>query len=713
MIRKTTISVLLFCAVVSMAAAQDPKERQYFVPALNPKHKVDKPKVTGWAEQRVEEKLNRGLVALPTKDGKVYLGWRLLKSDAKAVAFNVYRSVAGGDEPVKLNKEPLAATTDFIDEQPALERNCIYLVRPVIAGKELEPSEKAYLKADAGKDKPYYTSIKFQGEYTPQRIAVADLNGDGAYDFVIKQPTQGIDPAGRPNTTGLTYKIEAYLADGTFLWRKDLGPGLEPGIWYTPFVVFDFDGDGKAEVAVKTGPEDARESDGRVRSGPEWVSILDGMTGQETARADWPPRDPRLGDYNRTNRNQMGVAYLDGKTPCLLVARGTYKLMVVDAYQYHDKKMERLWHWEGDDETPVIRSQGAHGMHSADVDGDGRDEVVLGSVVLDDNGVCLWSVGLGHPDKCYVTDVDPTRPGLEIFYAIEPWHDDGNGVCLVEARTGKTIWSIGKPTSHVGDGMVADIDPSIPGLECFATEDSKGGSTDKYLFSAAGKPLGTRDDVPACRNWIFWDGDLVREMIAGGGFGGGGFGRGAMGRGGSGQTSGTLPSGAGQGRGARGRGGSSQTTSTLSSKSTPSTTSTLSTRGGPGRGSSGPGGFGFGGFSRAPSSIVKYKGPTLTTGIEGSVIMMADILGDWREELITVLPGELRIYTTTIPARDRRVCLMQDGVYRAEVAHRSMGYEQSPVPGYYLGVPPADAAASTPTISSKAAVVPTRDARQE
>jgi len=625
MSRKIAFIVLLFCAVASTAAAQDPAERAYNVPALNPKHKVDKPKVTGWAEKRIEEKLNRGVAAMPTKDGRVYLGWRLLKSDAQGIAFNVYRSV-GDEAPAKLNKESVVVTTDFIDEQSALGRESAYWVRPVLEGKELEPSEKVLLRADAN-DKPYYTSIKFQGSYGVQKMAIADLNGDGTYDFVIKQPSQGIDPAGRPNTDGLTYKLEAYLSNGTFLWRKDLGPGIEPGIWYSPYVVYDFDGDGKAEVAVKTGPEDAREPDGRVRKGPEWCSILDGMTGQEITRVDWPPRDPRLGDYNRTNRNQMGVAYLDGKTPCLLVARGTYKLMMVDAYQYHNRKLERLWHWEGDDETPIIRSQGAHFMHSADIDDDGRDEVVLGSCVLDDNGTCLWSVGLGHPDKCFVTDVDPTRPGMEIFYAIEPWHD-GNGVCLVEAKTGKTIWSIiGQRTNHVGSGMVADIDPSLPGLECWAGESVKGdpngwnygGRPPRWLFSADGKLVGRGDDVPGFDTWLFWDADLLRETITGGLFGGGGFGRGQF-------------------------------------------------------------------------SVVKYKGPTLTSGIEGRVAMTADIIGDWREELITVLRGgELRIYTTTIPAKDRRVCLMQDPVYRAEVAHRSMGYEQSPVTGYYLGVSPTPA----------------------
>jgi len=186
------------------------------------------------------------------------------------------------------------------------------------------------------------------------------------------------------------------------------------------------------------------------------------------------------------------------------------------------------------------------------------------------------------------------------------WREDGKGVCLVEAKTGKIIWNIGRRTEHVGDGMVADIDPSVPGLECFATEDPKGGSHARYLFSAAGKELGAGEEVPDCRNWIFWDGDLLRETIAGG-------------------------------------------------------------------------------TGRGQSSIVKYKGPTLNSGVEGAVMMIADVMGDWREELITVLPGELRIYTTTIPARDRRICLMQDPVYRAEVAHRSQGYDQSPVTGYCLG----------------------------
>lgn len=592
--------------------AQDSRERNYLYPVLKPVHEP-KPLVKGWATQRMNEKFNRGITVQQISAHTVYLSWRLLSGDSKDVIFNIYR-FQKGQKPVRINKSPISNTTDFSVILSGKPDETWFFVRPVLNRKELESSDTVSIKLSP--EYKTYRSIKLHGNYKPQRIAVADLNGDGTLDFIIKQPDKGIDPAGQPNTDGLTYKIEAYLNDGTFLWRKDLGPGIEPGIWYSPLIVFDFDGDGKAEIAVKTGPSDAREANGRVRKGSEWCSILNGMTGQEICKVDWPERSWRFGDYNRNNRNQMGVAYLDGKTPCLLVARGTYRLMMVDAYQLVNGQLQKLWRWDGDEENPIIRHQGAHGMHTADVDRDGRDEVVLGSVVLDDNGTALWSTGYGHPDKCFVTDIDPDRPGLEIFNVYEDWHEDGNGVCLLDAATGALIWGIGQKTLHVGDGMVADILPDVPGLECFASEDPKGGSKSKYLLSAKGKILATDKDVPGCRNWIFWDADKVRESIV-----------------------------------------------------SPGYEHSMWDR-----------------FDVNKLSIVKYKGDTLISNIEGSVIMMADIQGDWREELITVLSGELRIYSTSIPATDRRVCLMQDPFYRAEVVHRSMGYEQSPVTSYYLGM---------------------------
>lgn len=461
-----------------------------------------------------------------------------------------------------------------------------------------------------------YQSIKLNRNIKAGKIAVADLNGDGIYDYIIRTPDKNVDP-GMPGTLGgETYQIEAYLNDGTFLWSKDLGQGIEPGVWYSPFITYDFNGDGKAEIALKTAPENStRNEKGRVDSGEEYLSVLNGMTGEEIARVDWPERNDRYGNLVRQNRNQIGMAYLDGKTPYILACRGTYKLMVVDAWQLNSNKLERAWRWDSDEENPVVRSMGSHNMICGDVDQDGKDEILLGSCMLDNNGTLLWSTGLGHPDKIYLTDIDPNRPGMEVFLCLEPWHDNGRGVCVVDAKTGQPVWNIGHKTFHVGDGMVADFDPTHKGLECFASEDRKGGSTDKYLLSADGQYLGKNEDVPSCRNWAWWDGDLLRETF----------------------------------KGDDNRWGANSSSNGKS------------------------------------LSIIKWKGESLTEGIGGDILMIADLYGDWREEIITALPGEIRIYTTNIPAKDRRVTLMQDAIYRNYVAHRSMGYPQAPVPSYYLG----------------------------
>ena len=207
MSKKIVLILLLICTAASTLIAEDPREQNYHVPALSPKHK-EKPQVTGWAKKRIDEKINRGMLAISNKEGKVYLGWRLLKSDTKGTAFNVYRSIEGGN-PARLNREPVVATTDFIDKKPVMGRESIYWVRPVINGKELGPSEKALLMANA-KDKPYHASIKFQGDYRPQRIAVADLNGDGSYDFVIKQPNRPKPPPLFKTRAGKPHDVQKY-----------------------------------------------------------------------------------------------------------------------------------------------------------------------------------------------------------------------------------------------------------------------------------------------------------------------------------------------------------------------------------------------------------------------------------------------------------------------------------------------------------------------
>lgn len=590
--------------------AQDPRESYYYYEILNPGHEP-KPLVEGYATNRVVEKLNRGLVAVQgQKEGSVYLSWRLLASDDPEVAFHVYREADGHKK--RLTRKALTATCDFLDVSP-LPR-ATYWVEAVSKGQKAVSSEKCEVVTA---DLKNYTSIRLQGGDKAGKVALADLNGDGIYDFVIRTPDSNVDPGMPGDTKGITYKISAYLSDGTYLWTYDMGPGIEPGIWYSPFVVYDFDGDGKAEVALKTAGDDYVKNDkGRVCGGSEYLSVLDGMTGKLIDRVDWPERNDRYGNLVRQNRNQMGMAYLDGKTPYILAARGTYKLMVVDAWMLKDGRLTRAWRWDGDEENPVVRSMGAHSMVTADADGDGRDEVMLGSCMLDDNGTLLWSSGLGHSDKAYLCKLHPDREGLQVFMVSEPKKEDGRGVSVVDAKTGQLIWKIGQTTYHVGDGMVTDFDPNYPGLECFASEDKKGGSTDKYLLTANGERIAVnKEDIPGCRNWVWWDADLLRETFSGD----------------------------------DNRWGAS------------------SSSGG------------------RKLNIEKWKTETLTKGIEGDIVLIADMDGDWREEVVTTLAGELRVYRTHIPARDRRVTLMQDALYRSYIAHRSMGYPQAPIPSFYLG----------------------------
>nr|HPM80768.1 hypothetical protein [Candidatus Anammoximicrobium sp.] len=328
----------------------------------------------------------------------------------------------------------------------------------------------------------------------------------------------------------------------------------------------------------------------------------DGLTGRELARDDWPSRQipGEKYNYNLSSRNQMCVAYLDGKTPCLIVERGTYTTIRLAAYEFtRAQGLRRLWTWDSREETGRGRynSQGAHIMHAADVDGDGRDEVIIGSAVVDDNGNGLWSTGFGHPDFCFVGDIDPARPGLEIFYGIEPRRDN-NALCLVEAKTGTLLWGLQTPTTHVGtDGMCADIDDGHPGSECHAADlDRDRRFAKSWLFSAAGEMLSDERQGTMSQP-VYWDADPQRELLRG-------------------------------------------------------------------------------------SKICDFRGGEHPPKLAGRLVAIADVLGDWREELITSSPGELRIYTTTIPASDRRVCLMQDPIYRLDVVVAAMGYYAAPMLSY-------------------------------
>ncbi|MBI2298907.1 MAG: hypothetical protein HYU66_08165 [Armatimonadetes bacterium] len=329
-----------------------------------------------------------------------------------------------------------------------------------------------------------------------------------------------------------------------------------------------------------------------MQSGAEWVVVWNGRTGKEIARAPWPDRQG-LENYNLASRNQIAVAYLDSKTPCLITLRGTYTTMKAEAWELAGGKLQQLWAYNGNDYGGKWRGQGAHFTHCADIDGDGRDEVILGSAVIDDTGAPLWTTGMGHPDGAYIGDINPRRPGLEVQYNYET-AQRRNGICQADARTGRILWGIDEPTEHVhGQSLCADIDPTYPGLECYGQDshnhEIKG---DPWLLTSDGK-LISREQRLGFFQWTgWWDADLQRELVRG------------------------------------------QVTK-----------------------------FGGGPVGRA----------------EGSILLVADLLGDWREEIVTSVPGEVRIYSTPIPATDRRVCLLQDPLYRADVRMQSMGYPQAPM----------------------------------
>ena len=290
----------------------------------------------------------------------------------------------------------------------------------------------------------------------------------------MKHPAGNIDP-GRRVPSKDTYKIDGYNGrTGAFLWRIELGWNVNHGIWFSPMVVRDLDGDGKAEVCLRTAPFAATRDQmftpekPFVLEGPEYLSVYSGETGKEIDKVDWiergKPQDWADNSGNRSSRHMMGVAYLDGRTPSVLVVRGTYGLMKVDAWMLRQGKLQKVWRWTNERAPFKYHGQGQHSIKVADIDGDGADEILNGSIAIDNDGRTLWGTGLGHGDRFYVSDIDPARPGLEVWYTIEDPHPQ-NGVSLWDALKGTLIFGSTEPSmdNQIAGGLVGDIDPGFAG----------------------------------------------------------------------------------------------------------------------------------------------------------------------------------------------------------------------------------------------------------
>src|SRR5687768_13385618 len=406
--------------------------------------------------QRQMELLDRGFVAVRTGTN-TFLSWRLLASDPENTSFNVY----AGER-----KRTSTQVTSFSDTNALASP---YFVRAVVEGRESEPARALVFTNE-------YLSIPLQlpAGYTANDGSVGDLDGDGAYEIVLKSEQRPRDTAAL-GLSGQTI-LQGYQLDGAVLWTINLGKNIREGAHYTQFIVYDLDGDGIAEISCKTADgtmdgkgkvigdakADWRDTNstsrtfGRVLKGPEYFTVFDGRTGAALATTNYIPERGDLGGWggvggnggndnvgNRVDRFLAGVAYLDGERPSVVMCRGYYGRSVLAAWDWRDGKLTSRWVFDSKDKDNPYSGQGGHQLSVADVDNDGRDEIIYHSMVVDDDGKGLYTTGLRHGDALHVSDFDPDRRGLEVFGVHE--NEERTvalgtpGAAAFEARTGKII----------------------------------------------------------------------------------------------------------------------------------------------------------------------------------------------------------------------------------------------------------------------------------
>lgn len=577
------------------------------------------------ASGKYVEKLDRGLVAIQN-GSSVFISWRLLATESQASAFNVYRGSS------KLNSSPLTNVTNYTDT--AGSSSASYSVRAVVNGVE-----QAASSAGSVWTTPYkrIALSKPAGGTTPDNVAytyeandgtVADLDGDGQYEVVLKwQPTNAKDNS-QSGYTGNTF-IDAYKLDGTRLWRIDLGRNIRAGAHYTQMVVFDLDGDGKAEVMLKTADgtkdgkgtvigsssADYRNSSGYILSGPEYLTVFNGQTGAAMATTDYLPARGTVSSWgdsygNRVDRFLAGVAYLDGTRPSAVFARGYYTRAVVVAWDWRDGKLTRRWTHDSPTKGAGAYGEGAHSFSVADVNGDGKDDIVYGAATIKHDGTLLYRTGLGHGDALHVGRHNPSRSGQQVFMVHETPSQYGSnrGMEMHDAATGNILWGYGSNTD-VGRGVCFDVDPAYPGNECWSTAGS-------VLMSAAGVKIA--DARPSRVNMgVWWDGDLSRELLD----------------------------------------------QTLIEKWVPGSNS----------------------LNRLLTAYNYDAAQNNST--KANPVIAADILGDWREEVIwrNTDSTALLVFSTSIPSSYRFPTLMHDPQYRVQVAAQNNAYNQPPHPSFFLG----------------------------
>ncbi|WNG17752.1 rhamnogalacturonan lyase [Cystobacter fuscus] len=577
------------------------------------------------ATAKYVEKLGRGVVAVPAARGML-VSWRLLGTDPSGIGFNVYRGTT------KLNSSVLTGGTNYTDTVGTTTST--YTVKPVLNGVEQAGSNATVLT------NPYLSIAlhKPAGGTTPDGVAytyeandgsVADLDGDGEYEIVLKwQPTNAKDNS-QSGYTGNTY-IDAYKLNGKRLWRIHPGMNIRAGAHYTSMVVYDLDGDGKAEVMIKTADgtvdgkgtvigsssADYRNSSGYILSGPEYLTVFDGATGAALATTNYLPARGTVSKWgdsygNRVDRFLAGVAYLDGTRPSAVFARGYYTRAVLVAWDWRDGKLTQRWIHDSPTSGSGSYGEGAHWFSVADVNDDGKDDIIYGAATINSDGSLRYRTGLGHGDALHVGVLNPKRSGKQIFMVHEDPGSYGSnrGMEIHDAATGAILWGYGSG-ADVGRGMCADIDPADPGEECWSTAGS-------VLMSAGGVQISSTKRPSSVNMAVWWDGDLSRELLDG----------------------------------------------VKIDKWVPSS------------------------LSLTRLLTASDYGAASNNSTKSNPVIAADILGDWREEVVLRNNDStaLLLFTTPIETSYRIPTLMHDPQYRVQVAGQNMGYNQPAHPGFFLG----------------------------
>ncbi|WP_194397583.1 hypothetical protein [Microbacterium atlanticum] len=588
---------------------------------------------------RQAEYLDRSPVAVSTDDG-VYLGWRLLGLDARDLGFDIYR------DGVKITESPVTDTTNFVDAEGTTDST--YLITAHVDDREISVTDEFGVWdedfLDIPLEKPADATLPDGSTvtYWPGDGTVGDVDGDGEYELVFLWNPSIAKDNSQAGYTGKVY-AEAVKFDGTSLWRIDLGVNIRAGAHYTQLEVFDFDGDGRSEVAFKTADgtvdgvgtvigdpnADHRNSGGYILSGPEYLTVFDGATGAAIDTVDYLPGRGNVGSWgdtygNRVDRFLAGVAYLDGEHPALITSRGYYTRSVIVAWDLVDGRLVERWTFDSNEAGAQYEGQGNHQFTSADVDRDGLDEIVFGSMTIDHDGTPLYNTRLHHGDALHVSDFVTDRSGLEVYAVHES--PSGNGGIIAsmrDAETGEIVWS-NSGNRDTGRGAAADIDPSSPGAEAWNIGgDYAWNSRTGTLNASSGEVLST--DIPAANFVTWWDGDLTREI-----------------------------------------------TDHDYDATTSSGVPTISK---------------WDPQSQEEVLLERFDGTLTNNTTKGNPVIQADLFGDWREELAVRLDDGrgIRIYTTTDVTDARIPTLMHDSQYRLAVANQNSAYNQPPHPSFFLG----------------------------